>query len=320
MTLILTLASRSTAIQASDRLLTLSGPRLREYDDVANKSVVVLGGDYLVALGYAGLAYVGSLQTDQWIAQTLMEDPDVIVGAINMGGQAPPPLHVVTKRLVEGLTRQRCRRSLFNRYALQISVVGLRLDRRRRPHPLLWHITSAPGASGVTVERRPLRHLQRDEGCITAIGSPEDGIMAKLDDDIASSLVIADVRSALVEAVRRTSARDPGVGQDVMVVQLTWSQAGAVIDTEYVPADRKESSGFAVHRQLGRVYTPTLITPGTTYAPLVVPVPGGLGFGMGGPGYKFNIRTAKPSVAMGSGRFTILVSRQTRRGPPGGPQ
>ena len=56
------------AVQVSDRRLTLNG---QPWDDDSNKCVVFMCRDAIVAITYTGLAYIGDLPTDAWIAGVL---------------------------------------------------------------------------------------------------------------------------------------------------------------------------------------------------------------------------------------------------------
>ncbi len=68
MTLNLVVANHWHVVQVSDRRLTLNG---EPWDDHANKCIVLLCRDALLSLTYTGLAYIGDVPTDQWIADIL---------------------------------------------------------------------------------------------------------------------------------------------------------------------------------------------------------------------------------------------------------
>lgn len=68
MTLILTRTCCRYALMVTDRKVTKSGA---EYDADANKNVLFSAKNAVVAIGYTGMAYIGTIPTDQWIAQTL---------------------------------------------------------------------------------------------------------------------------------------------------------------------------------------------------------------------------------------------------------
>jgi len=71
MTQILTAACPNYVVQVSDRLLTKAcGADVREFDPIANKTVVFRARDAIVTIAYSGIAFVGSMPTDDRIAQT----------------------------------------------------------------------------------------------------------------------------------------------------------------------------------------------------------------------------------------------------------
>src|SRR4029453_7804868 len=66
MTLVLTRTSLRSALMVTDRKVTKDGA-----DPYANKNVLFADRNAVVAIGYTGLAYVGTIPTDRWLAQTL---------------------------------------------------------------------------------------------------------------------------------------------------------------------------------------------------------------------------------------------------------
>jgi hypothetical protein len=68
MTLIVTRASCRYALMVTDRRVTRNGA---VFDPDANKNIGFGARNAVVAIGYTGLAYIGTIPTDQWIAQTL---------------------------------------------------------------------------------------------------------------------------------------------------------------------------------------------------------------------------------------------------------
>src|ERR1700730_6856922 len=73
MTLILSHLSSAFALQSSDRLVTRlnMGRGPTPFDPLANKTIVYLARDAIVAMSYTGPAYIGQLTTDDWIVQNL---------------------------------------------------------------------------------------------------------------------------------------------------------------------------------------------------------------------------------------------------------
>lgn len=70
MTLIITVATSSKVVQASDRRLTR--PDGSVFDDEANKAVCVGCKDAHFCIGYTGLAIVGRKKTDEWLLDNLI--------------------------------------------------------------------------------------------------------------------------------------------------------------------------------------------------------------------------------------------------------
>ena len=70
MTLIVTRTSCCYALMVTDRKVTKNGT---EYDPDANKNLLFSARNAVIAIGYTGMAYIGTIPTDQWIAQTLTD-------------------------------------------------------------------------------------------------------------------------------------------------------------------------------------------------------------------------------------------------------
>jgi hypothetical protein len=80
MTLILAQASRRFALEVSKRLVSRGG---KAFDAAANKNVIFIAKDAVVAFGYTGRAYSEGVPTDQWIAE-------VLIGVRFERGRKPP--------------------------------------------------------------------------------------------------------------------------------------------------------------------------------------------------------------------------------------
>jgi hypothetical protein len=71
-TIILSLVTADYALQVSDRLLSLkSANQYDPWDPASNKSVILLGHDGLITMGYSGPAFISGATTDGWIAEVL---------------------------------------------------------------------------------------------------------------------------------------------------------------------------------------------------------------------------------------------------------
>lgn len=73
MTLALSMITTRFVMQVTDRLVTVDG---QPYDQESNKNIIYVAKNAVVTIGYSGLAYLGSITTDEWIVRTLLgEDP-----------------------------------------------------------------------------------------------------------------------------------------------------------------------------------------------------------------------------------------------------
>ncbi len=72
MTLHLTYLAPRFVLQVSDRLVTRGGS---PHDPLANKNLLVMLRDAVVTVGYAGLAYLDGVPTDQWLGERLWGEP-----------------------------------------------------------------------------------------------------------------------------------------------------------------------------------------------------------------------------------------------------
>jgi hypothetical protein len=63
-------------VQVSDRLVSISqGGKVRPLDPFANKAIIYCASDALVSIGYSGIACIGSMETDAWLAECLSGEP-----------------------------------------------------------------------------------------------------------------------------------------------------------------------------------------------------------------------------------------------------
>jgi len=106
MTQIISYANRNFALQVGDRLVSERRPRqpISPRDPLFNKHVLFLAKDAIVSIGFAGLAYVTGVPTDQWIASVLYGKPLPGPKAAPVGGLESAPMLVVEYSKHSGLT------------------------------------------------------------------------------------------------------------------------------------------------------------------------------------------------------------------------
>ena len=84
-TIILSLIHAQYALQISDRQLSEEKQpgQYEAWDRASNKSVILLGHDGLISMGYSGPAFISGATTDGWIAEVVAER--------TMGANRPRP-------------------------------------------------------------------------------------------------------------------------------------------------------------------------------------------------------------------------------------
>ena len=71
MTLIITAINGACVVQVSDRLTTVKARNsevISDHDPCANKTIVYVARDGYMSISFAGIAYVGTCPTDDWLA------------------------------------------------------------------------------------------------------------------------------------------------------------------------------------------------------------------------------------------------------------
>lgn len=107
MTLIVALVAGNWAFHASDRFVSVKPTPANptgEYDPHSNKTVVVVGTDSWVVLGYTGLAFLDGKPTDRLLAEAI-SGYDELAPAMMTFWQRPPDLHYreIRRRVEEKL-------------------------------------------------------------------------------------------------------------------------------------------------------------------------------------------------------------------------
>lgn len=139
MTLVVNFACEGIVVQVSDRLVCRQdGQCLRPYNDLATKQVIYRAKDAIVAIGYAGLAYLCGVPTDQWIVQTitgqaisLTERRGIALGGANNLWD----IGYAVRKLSQELNRQ-----LPPGHVVQLLVSGYQVRRQRLVRPVVYRV------------------------------------------------------------------------------------------------------------------------------------------------------------------------------------
>lgn len=253
MTSILGASTMPYALQVGDRLLTMpssQGPR--EWDAVANKSILLLTPNGTLSISYSGLAYIRGVPTDQWIAEALHGEkfaaPD---GRLCMqAGNFIPRLGPAIQSLVAAIQRDFFTLPYsYRRHQLQVLATGWTWKRRvsssRLPRPLAFRIICDGASRKIRSDILP-RHWRWDRGLIqlSAIGGDERGqrerTIGKL--GLPTDLTADVCESILVDAVRSLADIEPTVGRSCMSLLIHRDQE---VRVRFLPDPEKDDQHSA---------------------------------------------------------------------------
>lgn len=267
MTLVLTAVAKMHVFHASDRLLTYRTARgVGTWDAEASKTVIVMGDDCWLVVGYTGAAYLSGRTTAQFLAECISGVADLSTGGF-ISWLRPTPFHVqaIAERLVTCLDAAWSTLPPQQRASgLQVSIGGLQ-NASPRPKHILWDVSLQP--SGIfALHKTDLSGFRWDAGyAMSALGVPVADEIEALRVRLRSRGEASPdgFRDLLVEGVQRTAAREPTVGRDVMTVVL---KPGADrIEVCYRPGPR--TAVDAALLMPTTAFSPWALTPGFVYAP-----------------------------------------------------
>ena len=211
---------------ASDRLITV--PKFskrggsRAWDIASNKTVIVIGSDCWLVLGYTGLAYLDGKPTDQLIAEAITGVPDLSSGGM-VGWHLPPAqrhYRAITDRVEASMAAAYTRlQSAEQDFPTTVLGVGIQ---RARPRFRQVMFESVISKHGVTHKEMIHRHQPRFGSHVNTVGSDNSAIHASCREALRnfgaeSPEVFRDI---LMDTVQATGSLSDVVGEDVMSVML----------------------------------------------------------------------------------------------------
>jgi hypothetical protein len=263
LTLILAMANPAYVLQVADRLVTRDvGKRRREsVDPLANKCVIYVATDALVAISYTGVAFILGKPTDVWLAGAL--DADIAAGPrfafrSGRGSERRITLGAAINRVAGKLSEDLAAMPPSKRgQGVTLQLVGWQW--RQRPpqveRPIAWHIVNDGSGKETEIHRLP-RYWgwERNNYQVLAAGDrrtkPAEEVVRRLEG--RSDLYVEVAEQALVEVIREASESEVtggGIGADCIAVWLPLADA---IRVRYLPA--VPAAGYDV-------YTPWLLMP-----------------------------------------------------------
>jgi hypothetical protein len=285
MTLIVSLVAGNWAFHASDRFVSVEPTPdnpTGEFDPHANKTVIVIGTDCWVVLGYTGIAFLDGKPTDQLIAEAI-SGYDELAPAMYTFWQRPPNLHYREIRdRVEGKLKDAYTRlsESEKRRATLVSAAGVQ-EKDGLVTKVMFR-TAVVGDTATSVELRPDTQ-QFKSFYIDAVGMVNNPIIdrakARLAAITSADEAAEQARDILRDAVLETSALTDKVGDNVMTVIL--DNAAQTIRTGLHISDRKRQAElFETARQQRpdmydqfaqklTVSTPYVMMPGGIWGPSI---------------------------------------------------
>lgn len=286
MTLIVAVAVGNWAFHASDRFVSVEPTPANptgEYDPHSNKTVVVVGTDCWVVLGYTGIAYLDGRPTDRLIAEAISGYGD-LPPAMATFWQQPPDLHYrEIRRRVEEKLKDAYSRLPDSEKARSTIVLASGVQRKDNKVTKVMFRTTVKGDTATSIEMRPATQ-QFNAFNVDAVGMVNNTIIdrakARLSAITDSPDEVPDrVREILKDAVLETSALTTKVGDNVMTVLLDnpgqTIRTGLHITDRQRQADlfekaRKESPGMLdTFAERLTISTPYVLTPGMIWGPSI---------------------------------------------------
>lgn len=289
MTLIVSLIAGHWAFHASDRIISVEPSTANptgEYDPHSNKTVVVVGTDAWVVLGYSGLAFLDGKPTDPLIAEAISGYDD-LAPAMMTFWQRPPNLHYreirdrVENKLKDAYTRlpQKLRQ-----IPTLVSASGVQ-HKDGMVNKVMFR-TIVQGDTAKSVEFRPGVEYGDGGFYIDAVGMVKQQIIDRAKARLSAINTPDDcdnlkneTRDILRDAVLETSALTDKVGDNVMTVIL--DNPERTIRTGLYISDRKRQAELfeKVRKEqpnmLDRfterltVSTPYVLAPGGIWGPSI---------------------------------------------------
>jgi hypothetical protein len=273
MTLITAMANRSYLLQVGDRLTSkpssrpASRPDREPWEVLSNKALIYVASDAVVTISYSGIAYVGSANTDTWLAEQL--DSDIARGphcSLRVGSsKRRVDIGTAAKSLADSIDHTfASMKSVDRSSGLTLQIVGWKWS-KDNPHemPFIWHLVNSGANGALTQTERSGRYWGWESGQsrLDAIGDRRSNPLKKLNDRLSGKTeLFADfIEQQMVGVIREASGVSAGgIGESCISILI--SLATCDVRVRYFP----KSSASSDHE----VFTPWIIAPGAgTSAP-----------------------------------------------------
>lgn len=207
--------------QVSDRRLSWSTPGLPVADHRSNKSLIVKTVREIALVGYSGIASLGDLPTDDWLAGSIC--------AAGRATWAEPNHHndlgrISIGEVVTSLCRhvekeqQAQRRGSRARFDFGVQIVGFRV-RRKRFQPFVFRLEWHGERPVVVMHDRPILEAYRT-GLVLMTPVRSREIRAAVTRELRFGSGPADFMNCMASAMTEVSLAAPGVGNDLLGIAL----------------------------------------------------------------------------------------------------
>lgn len=222
MTYIIGRADSHGAFLAGDRLSTrdYGGGNVEQYDQHCNKMVVYAARDGIVAIGFSGDAFVGSVPTDTWIASTLWNIRPVPGEAIMPTSACLHDSRPMATLAESMFQLKKCINAQRSINRLDILVTGW-WSRSKKWTPLLHQWTK--GWSFGKNPKGPFGQIPKPDqlGCIGDLPTETDLLedFLKVQQTVNGNDNRA-VAHKMASLVRHSARRSPKIGSDVVTITI----------------------------------------------------------------------------------------------------
>jgi hypothetical protein len=221
-TFILEQISHRFVAQVSDRLLTKDG---KVWDPRANKTLVFVAQDAVVAMSYTGDGDIGLMPTDQFIAESLSGHHWGNARVPILTGGMPAswlPLRDTLERLCDRLNAEF--RFVYARRAetqlCEILIGGWQRLPDGTAEPIVANVQKAPGKREFETWQTAVPPGDNFILAATPPGNTTDDEIGHLRARLRNALTADDAATAMVEAIRDVSAHCSYVGPNCMCVLI----------------------------------------------------------------------------------------------------
>lgn len=311
-------------MQVADRLVsTVSGHSVSPRDPQSNKSILFLATNGIAAISYAGLAYIGDLPTDVWLAEQLIgspvrKHPDGTPFGLRVGPPVKPWLDIglALKRISAALAdaASNPRNADLRQHSVYVVASGWLWYRRKLPRPILSRIAWSPPLVN------EIESVNRSRALQFVVAPTPDGYLSDsevkgLGERLRHRGLLEDAVADLVNQIRVVAARESAVGADCMAISISPPILGAMhVLVQYLPATPSLAmlQSDVTSASVPVSFTPWILAPTMFMAPQIMTAGTRSGCSLGP--YTVDIRG--PAASPEDLPPGLIVLSQTQRRPP----